>query len=133
MVNDGTGPSLATKGLTAGTGVSLGSTSSAVTITNAAPDQVVSLSTTGTGLSVTGTYPSFTLQNTLPDQTVVLTQGGTTTITGTYPTFTISSADQYTGTVTSVGLSMPSAFTVTNSPVTSSGTLTVTGAGTIGQ
>ena len=31
--------------------------------------------------------------------------------------------------VTSVGLSMPSAFTVTNSPVTSTGTLTVTGAG----
>jgi hypothetical protein len=35
--------------------------------------------------------------------------------------------------VTSVGLSMPSAFTVTNSPVTSSGTLTVTGAGTASQ
>ena len=33
------------------------------------------------------------------------------------------------GTVTSVGLSMPAAFTVTNSPVTTSGTLTVTGAG----
>jgi hypothetical protein len=32
--------------------------------------------------------------------------------------------------VTSVGLSMPSAFTITNSPVTSTGTLTVTGAGT---
>jgi hypothetical protein len=38
-----------------------------------------------------------------------------------------------TGTVSSVGLSMPSAFTVTNSPVTTSGTLTVTGAGTISQ
>ena len=35
--------------------------------------------------------------------------------------------------VTSVGLSMPSAFTVTNSPVTSSGTLTVTGAGLANQ
>jgi len=35
--------------------------------------------------------------------------------------------------VSSVGLSMPSAFTVTNSPVTSSGTLTVTGAGTASQ
>jgi hypothetical protein len=35
-----------------------------------------------------------------------------------------------TGTVTSVGLSMPSAFTVSNSPVTSSGTLTVVGSGT---
>ncbi len=37
------------------------------------------------------------------------------------------------GTVTSVGLSMPSAFTVANSPITSSGTLTVTGSGTISQ
>ena len=37
------------------------------------------------------------------------------------------------GGVESVGLSMPSAFTVTNSPVTGSGTLTVTGAGTTAQ
>jgi|ETNvirenome_2_30_1030614.scaffolds.fasta_scaffold01981_2 hypothetical protein len=37
------------------------------------------------------------------------------------------------GTVTSVGLTMPSAFTVTNSPVTGSGTLTVTGAGSTSQ
>ena len=37
------------------------------------------------------------------------------------------------GGVTSVGLSMPAAFTVTNSPVTSTGTLTVTGAGTTAQ
>jgi hypothetical protein len=33
------------------------------------------------------------------------------------------------GTVTSVGLSMPSAFTVTNSPITGSGSINVTGAG----
>lgn len=38
-----------------------------------------------------------------------------------------------TGTVTSVGLSMPSAFSVANSPVTGAGTLTVTGAGTTAQ
>jgi hypothetical protein len=37
------------------------------------------------------------------------------------------------GTVTSVGLSMPTAFVVTNSPVISSGTLTVTGAGVASQ
>lgn len=37
------------------------------------------------------------------------------------------------GTVTSVGLSMPSAFTVASSPVTSSGTIVVTGAGTTSQ
>jgi hypothetical protein len=51
----------------------------------------------------------------------------------------LSSADWTTfnnkgnGTVTSVGLSMPSAFNVANSPVTGAGTLTVTGAGTISQ
>ena len=38
-----------------------------------------------------------------------------------------------TGTVTSVGLGMPSAFTVANSPITTSGTLLVTAAGTIAQ
>ncbi len=43
---------------------------------------------------------------------------------------TVSTQAIPTGTVTSVGLSMPSAFTVTNSPVTGAGTLTVTGAGT---
>ena len=37
------------------------------------------------------------------------------------------------GAVTSVGLSMPSAFNVANSPITSSGTLTVTGAGLASQ
>ena len=37
------------------------------------------------------------------------------------------------GGVTSVGLSMPAAFTVANSPVTSTGTLTVTGAGDTSQ
>lgn len=44
----------------------------------------------------------------------------------TFPTIT-------TGTVESVGLSMPAAFSVANSPVTTSGTLTVTGAGTTSQ
>lgn len=37
------------------------------------------------------------------------------------------------GSVSSVGLSMPSAFSVANSPVTTSGTLAVTGAGTTSQ
>jgi hypothetical protein len=44
----------------------------------------------------------------------------------TFPTIT-------TGTVESVGLSMPAAFSVSNSPVTISGTLTVTGAGTTSE
>lgn len=37
------------------------------------------------------------------------------------------------GSVTSVGVSMPASFTVTGSPITSSGTITVTGAGTTSQ
>jgi hypothetical protein len=66
-----------------------------------------------------------------------VTFAGGTNVTTSYDTgtntLTINSTDQYVGTVTSVGLSMPSAFTVTNSPVTSSGTLTVTGAGSVSQ
>jgi hypothetical protein len=38
-----------------------------------------------------------------------------------------------TGSVTSVGLTMPSAFNVANSPITTNGTLAVTGAGTVAQ
>jgi hypothetical protein len=38
-----------------------------------------------------------------------------------------------TGSVTSVALTMPAAFSVANSPVTTAGTLAVTGAGTVGQ
>jgi hypothetical protein len=79
--------------------------------------------TASTGISVTNGAGSITLTNTAPDQVVSLTGAGTTTISGTYPSFTITSNDTYVGTVTSVGLSMPTQFTVTNSPVTSSGTL----------
>ena len=38
-----------------------------------------------------------------------------------------------TGSVTSVALTMPSAFSVANSPITTTGTLAVTGAGNVGQ
>jgi len=38
-----------------------------------------------------------------------------------------------TGSVTSVGLTMPAAFNVANSPITTAGTLAVTGAGTVAQ
>jgi hypothetical protein len=47
------------------------------------------------------------------------------------PDGTISAAN--TGTVTSVGLSMPAAFSVSGSPITNSGTITVSGSGTIAQ
>lgn len=44
-----------------------------------------------------------TITNTAPDQIVSLTGAGTTVVTGTYPNFTITSNDAYVGTVTSVG------------------------------
>ncbi len=90
--------------------------------------------------SIPGTY-TFDVSDGTNTETInsgdTVTWTGTGTTTVTYATasntFTINSADQYTGTVTSVGLSMPAAFTVTNSPVTSAGTLTVSGAGTTAQ
>ncbi len=62
-------------------------------------------------------------------------------ITGTDKTFQFPNnsgtlallSDIPSGGVTSVGLTMPSAFTVSNSPITSSGDIAVTGAGTVNQ
>lgn len=96
LVNDGTGPALANKGLTAGTGISLSSTATDVTVTNSAPDQVVAL-TAGTGIGITGAYPNFTITNSSPSSG---------------------------GTVTSVGLALPTEFAISGSPVTGAGTLT---------
>jgi hypothetical protein len=48
-------------------------------------------------------------------------------------TFVLDTNTYLTTAVTSVGLSMPSAFNVTSSPVTGTGTLTVTGAGVVSQ
>lgn len=81
-------------GFTEGTGIDITgtnpiTTSGTITITNTAPDQVVTM-TDGTGIDVTGTYPSFTITNTAPDQTVVLTEGAGIDVTGTYPSFTIA-------------------------------------------
>ena len=90
--------------------------------------------TAGTGISITGAYPNQTISNTAPDQVVALTAGTGIGVTGTYPNFTVTnSAPSSGGTVTSVGLTMPSAFSVASSPVTTSGTLAVTGAGTVSQ
>jgi hypothetical protein len=45
--------------------------------------------TAGTGINVTGT----TITNTAPNQIVSITGGGATTVTGTYPSYTVSSTD----------------------------------------
>ena len=86
----------------------------------------------GTGIS----YSSSTgvITNSAPDQTVSLTGAGTTSISGTYPNFTITSNDQYTGTVTSVGITeLSAALTITGSPVTTSGNINIGFAGTGAQ
>jgi hypothetical protein len=85
--------------------------------------------TAGTGITVTGSpitsSGTLTITNTAPDQTVALTGAGTTSISGTYPNFTITSNDAYVGTVTSVGITAGTGITVSNSPITSSGSMTV--------
>lgn len=107
----------------AGTGISVDVSTGDVTVTNTDPDQVVSL-TAGTSISITGTYPSFTITNDDPDQVVSLTAGTGISVTGTYPSFTITNSSPSSGgTVTSVGLSAPTGMKVTNSPITSSGTI----------
>lgn len=59
---------------------------------------------------------------------------GTTTVSRSSKTITINSADQYVGTVTSVSQTHGgNAFTVGGSPITSSGTLAITMAGTSSQ
>jgi hypothetical protein len=78
---------------TAGTGISIGGSpitgSGTLTITNTAPDQIVSL-TNGTGISTSGAYPNFTITNTAPDQTVAIASGTGISVTGTYPSFTVT-------------------------------------------
>jgi hypothetical protein len=50
---------------------------------------------------------NITVTNTAPDQIVSLTGTGTTSISGTYPSFTINSVDSNVGTVTSIATSAP--------------------------
>ena len=90
---------------------------------------VTSVATTHAGNAFTASIGNVSTVN--PSVDITLNGSSSQYIDGagnltTFPTIT-------TGTVESVGLSMPAAFSVTNSPVTTSGTLTVTGAGTTSQ
>ena len=67
-----------------------------------------------------------------PDD-VLIVGAGTSTVTRSGNTLTVTSNDQYDGTVKSVALSMPAAFSVAGSPITTTGTFTVSGAGTTAQ
>ena len=122
-------------GFTEGTGIDITgtnpiTTSGTVTITNTAPDQVVTLGE-GTGIDVTGTYPNFTITNTAPDQTISIADGTGIDVTGTYPNFTVTNTapDQTVvlnnGTGISVSGTYPN-FTITNT-ATSSSPLTTKG------
>jgi hypothetical protein len=82
--------------------------------------------TAGTAMSVTQGNDVVTVTNTAPDQVVSLTGAGTTSISGTYPNFTITSDDQYDGTVTSVNLTASTGISVSGGPITGSGSITVT-------
>jgi hypothetical protein len=153
-INEGTNlyylDSRARQSLSAGTGISY-STSTGV-ITNSSPDQVVSLTGAGT-TSISGTYPSFTITSNDQYQGTVTSITGTSPIVssgGTTPAISIpqatssvngylSSTDWTTfnnkgsGTVTSVGQSFTGGLiSVSGSPITSSGTLALTVAGTSG-
>ena len=92
-----------------------------------------------TSLTTTGSSGSATLSsNTLNIPTYTLSGLGgvptsrTLSINGTSYDLT-ADRSWSVGTVTSVGLSMPTAFSVASSPVTTSGTIAVTGAGLVSQ
>jgi len=78
----------------------------------------------GTGISYDNTTGVIT--NAAPDQTVSITGAGTSVVTGTYPNFTVTSNDAFVGTVTSVAATAGTGISVTGSPITTSGTLNIT-------
>ena len=148
LTYDGTNTYWKNTTLTAGTGITTTPSSTGViTVTNTAPDQTVVL-TAGTGISTSGTYPNFTITNTSPSSGGTVTSvSGTSPISvangTTTPAITISQASGSTngylsstdwttfnnkgsGTVTSVAATAGTGISVTGSPITSSGTLTIT-------
>jgi hypothetical protein len=94
------------------------------TVTSVDATAGTGISVSGGPITTSG---SLTITNTAPDQVVSLTGAGTTSISGTYPNFTISSDDQFDGTVTSVGgTGTVNGITLTGT-VTSSGSLSLGG------
>jgi hypothetical protein len=92
----------------------------------------------GTATNLTGLPLSTGVTGTLPvanggtgTATPSLVAGTNVTITGTWPNQTIdASGGGGSGTVTSVAASVPSVFSITGSPITTSGTLAITYSGT---
>lgn len=109
-------------------------TSGAVhTAIDSLPDPMIFIGSVGTGGTVewanlpsASTSKGWTYKVITAHATTPICSVGDTIISNGTDWVVIPSGDEPGGTVTSVGLSMPTGFTVTNSPVTSSGTLTVT-------
>jgi hypothetical protein len=94
------------------------------TVTSVDATAGTGISVSGGPITTSG---SLTITNTAPDQVVSLTGAGTTSISGTYPNFTITSNDSTTGTVTSVGGTGTVNGISLSGTVTSSGNLTLGG------
>lgn len=106
---------ITSSGLTTATSRLLGRTSAST----GAVEQI----TVGSGLSLSGG----SLTNSAPDQVVSLTAGSGISVTGSYPSFTIATTGG-AGTVTSVAASGgATGLTFTGSPITTSGTFTLEG------
>jgi len=145
----------ARQSISAGTGISYNSSTGVITCT------IVPGTVSSVGLSITGAAITVSGSPVTTTGTLALTWAGTTsqyvtgagslvtfptipaqfnpiagsgiTISGTYPNITFNSVSGGSGTVTSVAVTMPAAFTVSGSPVTSAGTIAITGAGTTSQ
>ena len=103
-----------------------------VSTTNTTTTPVVSASLTATGQ--TPDVGNFLRGDNQWADAIILTTNGTTGAAQFNSTTGTLNIPQYlSSAVQSVGVSMPSAFTVSNSPVTSNGTIAVTGAGTGAQ
>jgi hypothetical protein len=89
-------------------------------------DTLTAVGGTGITLTTNATTDTLTITNSAPDQVVSITGAGTSVVTGPYPNFTVTSADQFVGTVTSVGLTAGTGISIAGATITSSGTFTVT-------
>lgn len=105
-----------------GTGISVASSGGTTTITNQGALDSFTIIQTPHGTSPTATTATSVLTLESTDSSI--------TITGNSGTNTVNFQAAHTGTVTSVALAVPSIFTVSGSPVTTSGTLTLSYSGT---
>lgn len=143
VANGGTGTT--TPSIVAGTNVTVTGTWPNQTINSTASGSgsVTSVDVSGgtTGLTTSGgpitTSGTITLAGTLAvanggtgTTTPSIVAGTNVTVSGTWPNQTINAAGVGLGTVTSVAATVPSVFSISGSPITTSGTLAITYSGT---